>query len=356
MLELQKGSKNLFDVLELLRTAPEDHVAAILESLRSSDSVSQFLQSVDPRMVTTSWLLNPLAVSFTGTSVSLRIELDLNMRYSSAFPSLETLKVTDMDLDLLAANKRNLALLNSQATLSSSLYSQTNFSSRSFTTTTTTTTAAETTPESFSTPRDTIGDATQHLYQRLEHVKIWQWTSVPIPDTLAVKAISFYLINEHPLVAFLEADLFVRDLVSGTGRFCSPLLVSSLLAWSCVSYRSPSLDLDFSNDMKASYSQFEPSAQALSFAFFKEAKLRWGDLEDYNNISTISSAMFLVLTCNQQGQDRAGLFDLDASAEIGYHLGLFGDKGITMSDLDDDDDEIRTAASFAAWGSFGWHR
>jgi hypothetical protein len=107
--------------------------------------------------------------------------------------------------------------------------------------------------------------------------------------------------------------------------------------------------------MKASYSQFEPRAQALSFAFIKEAKLRWEDLEDYNNVTTLSSAMFLVLTCNQQGQDRVGLFYLDASAEIGCHLGLFGDKDTTMSDLDDDD-ELRIAASFAAWGSFGWHR
>jgi hypothetical protein len=353
MLELQKGSKDVFEALELMRTAPENNVAAILESLRSSDSVSEFLQSVDSGMVTTSRPANPLAVSFMGSSVSSRIELDLNMRYSSAFLSLETLKIVDMDLGLLAVDKRNPSLLNSQATLSSSSpYSPANFSSRRSTTTTTTTT----TPESFSTPSDsTTGDTAQYQDQRLEHVKIWQWTSVPIPDTLAARAISFYLINEHPLLAFFEADLFVRDLVSGTGRFCSPLLVSSLLAWSCVSHRSLPLVSDVSNEMKASYSQFEPRAQALSFAFIKEAKLRWGDLEDYNNVTTLSSAMFLVLTCNQQGQDRVGLFYLDASAEIGCHLGLFGDKDTTMSDLDDDD-ELRIAASFAAWGSFGWHR
>lgn len=64
--------------------------------------------------------------------------------------------------------------------------------------------------------------------------------------------------------------------------------------------------------------------------------------------------MLLVLTCNQHGQDRVGLNYLNASAEIGLRLGLFGDKDTPMSDLDDA--ESRSAASFAAWGVFGWHR
>lgn len=66
--------------------------------------------------------------------------------------------------------------------------------------------------------------------------------------------------------------------------------------------------------------------------------------------------MFLVLTCNQHGQDKVGLFYLDASVQIARGLGLFSDDGTSMPDLNDDDDEIRTAASFAAWGTFGWHR
>lgn len=65
--------------------------------------------------------------------------------------------------------------------------------------------------------------------------------------------------------------------------------------------------------------------------------------------------MFLVLTCNQHGQDKVGLFYLDASVQIGRGLGLFSDEGTSVPDFNDDD-EIRTAASFAAWGTFGWHR
>ncbi|KAJ4127824.1 hypothetical protein NW768_008100 [Fusarium equiseti] len=281
MLELRKDSKNLFQALELLRTAPEDSVAAMLQDLRSRGSVSDFLQSVGSGMASASSPVNPLATSLAGTSASSALELDLNMRYSNAFPSLEPLKIADVDLGLLATDKRRTKLL-TPSTASTSPFSPMDVSSQR--------SATPTTSESFSTPSDSSGESPpqQQIDHRLEGLQIWQWTSVPIPDALAEQAISFYLVNEHPLLAFFDADLFLRDLVSAGGRFCSPLLVSSLLAWSC------------------------------------------------------------------HGQDRIGLFYLDASAEIGRRLGLFGDKDATMPGIDDDE-ELKSAASYAAWGSFGWH-
>ena len=87
----------------------------------------------------------------------------------------------------------------------------------------------------------------------------------------------------------------------------------------------------------------------------REAKVRWRDLQNYDSVATLTAAMFLTLTCNQHGQDRIGLFYLDASAEIGRRLGLFGDKDAVMPDIDGDE-ELQAAASYAAWGSFGWHR
>ncbi|UZP39173.1 hypothetical protein NXS19_006989 [Fusarium pseudograminearum] len=331
MLELRKGSKDLFEALELLRTAPEENVAAMLLNLRGRGSVSDFLQSIDSGMVGASPPLNPLTTSLAGTLASSAMEIDLNMRYPSAFPTLEALAITDVDIGLLADDKRSPRLPTSSEATSISPFSPLDFSGRQ--------PATPTTSESFSTPSDTTGDSSQQSYidHRLEGLQIWQWTSVPIPETLAEQTISFYLSNEHPLLAFFDANLFIKDFVAGGGRFCSPVLVSALLAWSC-----------------ASYSQFEPRAQPLSFAFLKEAKKRWRDLPDYNCVTTLTSAMFLTLTCNQHGQDRVGLFYLDASAEIGRRLGLFGADDAKILGVDDDD-ELRSAASYAAWGSFGWH-
>ncbi|KAH7147889.1 hypothetical protein DER46DRAFT_629931 [Fusarium sp. MPI-SDFR-AT-0072] len=326
LVELRKGSKDLFQALELLRTAPDEHALSLLETLRSSGSVSEFLQVLDSDVMKPPSPINPLDTSLVGTSASSAIELDLNMRYSSVFPTLETLDIKDVDLGLLAVNKRALTSPNQQATAPLTPYTPIEFGQRSET---------PTTSESFSTPSDTTGDT--GVDPRLESLPIWQWTSVPIPENLAAQAISFYLVNEHPLLAFFDADLFIRDFVAGDGRFCSPLLVSSLLAWSC-----------------ASYSQFEPRVQTLSLAFLREAKRRWKDLTDHSAITTLPSAMFLVLTCNQHGHDKVGLSYLDASVEIGRRLGLFSDEETSVPNFNDDD-ELRTAASFAAWGTFGWH-
>jgi hypothetical protein len=225
MLELRKGSKDLLQALELLRTAPEDSVAVMLQDLRSKGSVSEFLQAVNFGMVATSSMANPLATSLAGTLADSTIELDLNMRYTGAFPSLETLQITDVDLSLLAVHSRP-GLTNQHTTMPLSPYSPLDLSSRS--------TGTPSTSESWSTFSDSTGDAGQRVDPRLEFLKIWQWTSVPIADLLAAQAISFYLVNEHPVLAFFDADLIIRDLESGGRRFCSPLFVSSLLAWSCV--------------------------------------------------------------------------------------------------------------------------
>ncbi|KAM0227576.1 hypothetical protein ACHAP5_012147, partial [Fusarium lateritium] len=189
MLELRQGSKDLLQALELLRTAPEDSVAAMLQDLRSRGSVSEFLQSVNAGTVATSSPVNTLVTSLAGTLADSRIELDLNMRYTGAFPSLETLQITDVDLGLLAVHRRP-GLTNQQTTMPLLPYSPFDISSR--------TSGTPTTSESFSTPSDATGDAGQRVDPRLEFLRIWQWTSVPVPDLLAAQALSFYLVNEHP--------------------------------------------------------------------------------------------------------------------------------------------------------------
>ncbi|KAF5664799.1 nitrogen assimilation transcription factor nirA [Fusarium heterosporum] len=331
MLELRKGSKDLLQALEILRTAPDDDVATVLQDLRSRGSVVEFLQSVASGSTATRLLLNPAATSRAEVLADSKVELDLNMRYPGAFPPLETLEITDVDLSLLAVQRRPEPIVQ-QTTFPLSPYSQTDPSSRI--------SGTPESSESFSTPIDAIGDVDHPVDPRLEVLKILQWTSVPIPDLLAAQVIYFYLVNEHPVLAFFDADLLIRDIVTGGRRFCSPLLVSALLAWSC-----------------ASFSQFEPRALPLSIAFLQEAKTRWKDLQDRNDITTLSAAMLLVLTSNQRGQDRLGLEYLDASAEIGRRLGLFGDKESSMPDFNvGSDEESRPAASFAAWGAFGWHR
>ena len=58
---------------------------------------------------------------------------------------------------------------------------------------------------------------------------------MPITDNAAIQAILLYLSSEHPIIGAFDADLFVEDLISKRLRYCSHLLVSSMLCWACVS-------------------------------------------------------------------------------------------------------------------------
>lgn len=61
---------------------------------------------------------------------------------------------------------------------------------------------------------------------------------MPIDSLEAAKALSRYLDVDHPILGLFDADLFLEDLCGYETRFCSELLVNSLLSWACV--RDPS--------------------------------------------------------------------------------------------------------------------
>lgn len=74
---------------------------------------------------------------------------------------------------------------------------------------------------------------------RLWALDISYWSPVPIPNDLAARLLSLYLVTDHPLHSPFDADLFIEDLTHCALRFCSPLLVNSLLFWACVSLLIP---------------------------------------------------------------------------------------------------------------------
>lgn len=70
---------------------------------------------------------------------------------------------------------------------------------------------------------------------RLVGITIKDWTQVPISNDLAARLISFFLETDHPILGLFDADLFLDDFVAGRTRFCSNLLVSSVLYYASVS-------------------------------------------------------------------------------------------------------------------------
>ena len=69
---------------------------------------------------------------------------------------------------------------------------------------------------------------------RLSLLDIGFWSNIQITNELAVTLLSLYLETDHLTLGFFDLELFLIDLVENRTRYCSRLLVSSILSWSCV--------------------------------------------------------------------------------------------------------------------------
>lgn len=69
----------------------------------------------------------------------------------------------------------------------------------------------------------------------LSDLQISNWTTVPVTNDFAAKALCLYLQTYHHVLGLFDAELFVHDLLNLRQEFCSTLLVNSLLFWACVS-------------------------------------------------------------------------------------------------------------------------
>lgn len=63
------------------------------------------------------------------------------------------------------------------------------------------------------------------------------WTIITDDDAFVSHLISLYFTWQNPIMNWIDRDLFLADMRSGRldSRFCSPLLVNSILAVACVS-------------------------------------------------------------------------------------------------------------------------
>jgi hypothetical protein len=62
------------------------------------------------------------------------------------------------------------------------------------------------------------------------------WTSIMDDDDLVSRLISSWFTWVHPICNFIDRDLFIRDMQSGSlsASYCSPLLVNIILSDACV--------------------------------------------------------------------------------------------------------------------------
>jgi hypothetical protein len=75
----------------------------------------------------------------------------------------------------------------------------------------------------------------QFIDPRMAKIKASRWTAVTTDDVLVTKLIGIYFQFQYPLNIFFQKDLFLNDMLRGKSRFCSSLLVNTILAAASVS-------------------------------------------------------------------------------------------------------------------------
>ncbi|KAF6822125.1 Activator of stress genes 3 [Colletotrichum musicola] len=177
--------------------------------------------------------------------------------------------------------------------------------------------------------------------ERLHKLDISAWSNVPVLNEAAKRALSLHLETDHSIMALFDADLFLDDLVSGSARFCSRLLVSSLYSWAFQAYTA-----------------FDFEAVAWSHMFYEEAieLLSQEESLGLGSPSTVAALVYLSMasTCHAKNTTDASKH-LESAVDLAKSLGLFGIAGGEMAESwADGSPDARWGKAMAqtAWGSF----
>ncbi|XEU94964.1 hypothetical protein FSHL1_000248 [Fusarium sambucinum] len=162
------------------------------------------------------------------------------------------------------------------------------------------------------------------------------WTTVSKDDELLREILRRYFTSVYVFLPFFHMDYFLYDMARGRRRFCSSLLVNTILAAGCRACPQIPDRHDFCN----------PSL--LQYKFLSEAR-RLRELSDgESTITGVQADMILNLEHGMNGQDKLGFSLCVAAVATAQRLGLFDDYPATLSKAS------RTVRTITAWALFAW--
>ncbi|KAI5465269.1 hypothetical protein BGZ63DRAFT_436822 [Mariannaea sp. PMI_226] len=305
--ELLDRAKSHEEILDLLKTLPDQDAQDVLKRIRSGADITTILSHIN-----------------TG-DVLLQMAVSPETRYRYEFPYK-----TEMPEDYIPDNPYLDSLIYEAA----SLYSAGRLPARL---------------ESSTASRiaNLGSDEYQNLYLKPFHaaqvvdaqladVKLSTWTTVCNDDTLMRDLLGVFFRCEYHFTAAFQKDLFLEDLATHREDFCSSLLVNVLLGYSCVC--SPRL----SN--RAEY--WNP--QTLLYRFIAEAKRLWELEASEPRITTIQAGILFNVFHNLCGLDEIGQAYRIQAIALAHKLRLFD------STVEVQSERIRQGRAFAAWALFNW--
>jgi hypothetical protein len=188
---------------------------------------------------------------------------------------------------------------------------------------------------------------------RLGAVDLAAWTSVCADNELMRRLLHSYLLADYQLFPFFHKDYFLDDMLAGSTRFCSSLLVNAVLAHACVSTKTLCLRARFNvanaAKLQSCYLQFSNRAEywnphSLGYKFFAEARRLW-ELERFESrsVTTVQAGMVINVTYNVYSMDKIGLSYGAQAASIAYEMGMFKPPDGLI------DRALQTVRDYTAW-------
>lgn len=138
------------------------------------------------------------------------------------------------------------------------------------------------------------------------HLNISQWTTIPVSNAYAARAISSFLELSHPVGSVFGSSLFLQDLLDFKIDYCSSLMVNSLLAYA--SQTSDSLG---------------PDAVDYSYAFKREAVALARERPE-DSLPTVVGLVLLFMSVSSHAPGLEGLAYLSEAVDMAERLRVFG--------------------------------
>ncbi|KAI0161186.1 hypothetical protein GGR52DRAFT_164583 [Hypoxylon sp. FL1284] len=170
---------------------------------------------------------------------------------------------------------------------------------------------------------------------RIASANVSSWTKVSSDNPMLRVLLQIYFVFEFTFHPFFHKDLFLEDMLAGSGLFCSPLLVNAVLGAAWHGY----------SRIKNRAAYWLPDN--LGYRFLAEAR-RLFDLEQRNPaITTVQAGAIIHLTSIINGVDDISWMYIDTSIQIAQSISL-------LSPNAEESREWQLAASATAWSLFNW--
>ncbi|GAA85248.1 C6 transcription factor [Aspergillus luchuensis IFO 4308] len=191
---------------------------------------------------------------------------------------------------------------------------------------------------------DIITDTQQTGASSIEDIlnvsNIQSWTDL-VDNTTASHLLSLFFAWENPTWRLVDQEMFIRDLESGSKRFCSSLLVHTLLFFGC----SSSYHLGRITDRR--------EEKALGKKLYSALQHLWQSEKDDAGLPTAQSSIMIGLLCCTFGIDRLGTRYIMHGAQLSRQLGLHRESApYFATDVEADVGSLSRCHKFVACGVF----